>query len=91
MSGLNFTSILWDRDDDPKGNVQHIAQHYLSKEDVEAVFDNPTGTDTSQSSGEPIIFGETCNGRYITVVYEVIDTFTVRPITAYDVPRPKRR
>lgn len=90
MSGLNFTSILWDHDDDPNGNVQHIAQHNLTREDVEDVFDNPTGTGTSRSSGRPVVFGETHDGRYIMVVYVAVDDSTVRPITAYDVQKPRR-
>lgn len=92
MSGPNFTTILWDRDDDPKGNVRHIARHHLTQEDVEDVFDNPTGTDTSRAlPHRPVIFGETRRGRYIMVAYDVIDASTAYPVTAYDVPRPKRR
>ncbi len=90
MSGLNFTSIQWDRDDDPHGNVQHIARHHLTMEEVEAVFQHPTGTDTSRSSGRPVVFGETGTGRYIMVAYEVVDASTVYPITAYEVPRRTR-
>jgi uncharacterized DUF497 family protein len=86
---MNFDSILWDLDDDPSGNVKHIARHGGTKEDVEDVFQNPTGTDTSRSSGMPVVFGETSTGRYIMVVYVVVDASTVRPITAYDVPRKK--
>jgi uncharacterized DUF497 family protein len=89
MSGMNFNSILWDREDDPRGNVQHIAKHHLTVEDVEDVFQNPTGTDISRSSGRPVVFGETRTGRYIMVAYEVVDTSTVYPITAYDVPRKR--
>ena len=91
MSGLNFISIFWDRDDDSNGNVQHIARHNLTKEDVEDVFEDPTGTNTSRSSGRPVVFGETRNGRYIMVVYEAVDDSTVYPVTAFDVPRPKRK
>lgn len=91
MSGLNFTSILWDRDDDPRGNVQHIARHHLTMDDIEDVFQNPAGTGISRSSGRPVIFGETRTGRYIMVAYEVINTATAYPITAYEVPRPKRK
>jgi uncharacterized DUF497 family protein len=90
VSGLNFTTILWDRDDDPKGNVQHIgAKHGLTKDDVEDVFQSPTGTGVSRSSGRPIVFGNTRTGRHIMVVYKVIDASTVRPITAYDVPKKR--
>ncbi|MBA3832286.1 MAG: BrnT family toxin [Chthoniobacterales bacterium] len=91
MSGLNFTSILWDRDDDPRGNVQHIARHNLTMEEVEAVFQNPGGTDISRSSGRPVVFGDTGTGRYIMVAYDVIDSTTAYPITAYEVRRPKRK
>jgi uncharacterized DUF497 family protein len=87
---MNFASILWDLDRDPSGNVKHIAKHGVTKEEVEDVFQNPSGTDTSRSSGRPVIFGDTRTGRNIMVVYEVIDASTVYPITAYDVPRRKR-
>lgn len=87
MSRLNFTSIIWDRDDDPRGNVQHIANHKVTKEEVEEVLQNPTDTDTSRSSGRPVVFGDTDSGRHLIVVYEMIDAATVYPITAYDVPR----
>ena len=87
MSGLNFTSIIWDSDDDPQGNVQHIAKHNLTVEEVEEVLQNATDMDTSRSSGRPVVFGDTVAGRHIIVVYEMIDVSTVYPITAYDVPR----
>ena len=35
---MSFFSILWDSEDDPEGNVAHIAEHGLSVEDVEAVL-----------------------------------------------------
>lgn len=91
MSGLNFNSILWDPDDDPCGNVQHIAEHGVTQDEVEDVFQNQTGTDTSRSSGRPVVFGNTCTGRHLIVVYEVIDANTIYPITAYDVPKRERR
>ncbi len=88
---MQFDSILWDRDDDPAGNVQHITvKHGLTKDDVEDVFQNPTGTGISRSSGRPVVFGETRTGRHIMIVYHVISADTVRPITAYEVPRRKR-
>ncbi len=55
--------------------------------DVARVFDNPVGSDTSDSSGRPMIFGYTGDGRYITVVYEQIDEDTVYPVTAFEVPK----
>jgi len=87
MSGLNFTSIIWDRDDDPRGNIRHIARKGITKEEVEEVLQNPTDMDTSWSSGRPVVFGDTGAGRHLMVVYEMIDADTFYPITAYDVPR----
>ena len=48
-----------------------------------------TDEDVSRSSGRPVVFGDTSAGRHLMVVYDEIDTKTVYPITAYDVPRRK--
>lgn len=77
--------IVWDPDDDPRGNVQHLARHDVSKADVAEVLRDPIGQETSQSTGRPIVFGETRLGRRLAVVFEVIDAGTVYPITAFDV------
>lgn len=87
---MPFDSILWDLNDDPEGNVQHCAEHEVSKEEVEEVLRNPTDTDESHSSGSPVAFGDTSTGRHLIVVYEEIDADTVYPITTYDVPRRNR-
>ncbi len=84
---MAFESILWDLDDDPDGNVQHCAEHGVTMEEVEEVFQNITDSDVSRSSGRPVAFGETRAGRHLMVVYEDIDADTVYPVTAYDVPR----
>ncbi len=55
------------------GNIEHIAEHGLTQDDVQHVFDNPTGYGVSRSSGEPAVFGYTPDGRYIIVVYCEID------------------
>jgi len=85
---MRFLQVIWDDDDDPDGNVQHIAQHGLVVEDVEHVIENPTSESISQSSGRPCFFGYTPAGEYITVVYEVVDADTIYPVTAYEVPEP---
>ncbi len=91
MSWPNFNCILWDRDDDPNGNVQHIAKkHCITKEEVEEAVQNPKGTDISRSSGRPVVFGDTVAGRHLMVAYEQIDRDTIYPVTAFDVPRKKR-
>ncbi|QDV62184.1 hypothetical protein [Crateriforma conspicua] len=84
---MPLSSIIWDLDDDPEGNVVHVAEHGVTQEEVEDVLANPTDRDTSHSSGYPVAFGDTRTGRHLIVVYEQIDAETVYPITAYDVPR----
>jgi uncharacterized DUF497 family protein len=81
-------SIIWDLDDDEEGNVLHIAEHGIEKDDVAHAFDHPVGQATSDSSQRPMIFGYTLDGRYITVIYEQIDEDTVYPVTAFEVPEP---
>ena len=83
---MDADTIFWDLDDDPLGNVQHCLADGVSKEEVEDVFTHPIDTDISRSSGHPVVFGETRTGRIVMVVYELIDEFTIYPITAYEVP-----
>jgi uncharacterized DUF497 family protein len=85
-----FDSIIWDLDDDPDGNVQHCDQHGVTKEEVEEVFNNATDADISNSSGRPVVFGNTSTGRHLMVVYEEIDADTVYPVSANEVPRRQR-
>jgi len=75
--------IIWN--DEPGGNVEHIAEHGLTPEDVEAALFNPVANDVSRSSGLPIALGFASDGRYILVVYEEIDDTTLYPVTAYEV------
>ena len=88
---MAFDSIIWDLDDDPDGNVQHIAEHGVTKEEVEEIFENASDADVSRTSGRPVIFGDTGEGRHLMVAYEEIDDDTVYPVTAYEVPRRRRR
>ena len=81
---MGDVQIIWDLEDDPEGNVQHCAQHGVTKEEV---FEHATDVDISRSSGRPVVFGDTSTGRHLMVVYEEIDADTVYPVTAYDVPR----
>ncbi|MEM9943688.1 MAG: hypothetical protein AAF939_19150 [Planctomycetota bacterium] len=78
-----YLEVIWD--DEPSGNVEHIAEHDLTLEDVEAVLCHPLDNDISRSSGLPIVFGFTPVRRYILVVYERLSDVKVYPITAYDV------
>ena len=82
---MAYIEIIWDLVDDPQGNVQHIARNGLSKEEVEFVIRNPESWSYSRTSGDPIVFGKTEFGLEIAVVYEDIDEFSVRPVTAFRV------
>jgi uncharacterized DUF497 family protein len=78
--------IAWDDEDDPQGNVQHIAHNGISMEDFEAIL---TGTrpqrGRSRSTGRRTAWGALSDGREIVIVYEVESThpLVIRPITAF--------
>lgn len=88
---MRFEAILWDLDDDPDGNVQHCAEHGVTKEEVEEVLESAMDADVSRSTGRPLVFGDTSAGRHLMVVYENVDAVTVYSVTAYEVPRRYRR
>jgi uncharacterized DUF497 family protein len=85
---IDFDLIAWDEEDDPRGNVQHIAANGLTIEEVEHVlYDHANRPIVSRSSGRPAVFGATVSGKDILVVYEVLETqpvIVIRPITAYE-------
>lgn len=87
---MRFDAVIWDLEDDPAGNVQHCAEHGISQDEIEEVFENISDEDISASSGRPVVFGDTRAGRHLMVVYERIDEETVYPVTAYEVPRRQR-
>ena len=90
---MTEVSIIWDGADDADGDVQHIAEHGITVEEVEEVLLDRDSEDTiSRSSGRPITFGYTASGRYLAVVWEHIDDdpLTLYPITAYDAPERRR-
>ena len=81
---MRISRVLWDLDDDPEGNVQHIAEHGLTVDEVEDVLYAAEEVVASQSSGRSITFGETCTGKQIAVVLEIVDEdpLVVYPVTA---------
>lgn len=90
MPQLDF---IWDLEDDPEGNYWHICVegHGISREEVEEVLEaHYPGEATSHSSGRPLVFGWTGQGRYIVIAYEDVpgDVPTVFPVTAYEVTPP---
>ena len=68
--------------------VDHLAEHGISQDDFEQVVCHPVGKGLSRSTGLPVAWGYTADGRYIMAVYEQIDRLTVLPVTAYEVPEP---
>ncbi len=90
---MNDAQVVWDPDDDPDGNVQHVAENDLTVDEVEDALLNPENTTVvSRTSGRPLTFGWTFTGRYIAVIWETVSDnptmIRVRP--AYDV-EPRRR
>jgi uncharacterized DUF497 family protein len=85
---IDFDLITWDEEDDPRGNVQHIAANGLTIEEVEHVLhDHANRPIVSRSTGRPAVLGATATGKDILVVYEVLETepvIVIRPITAYE-------
>jgi len=88
---MGVLRIFWDGEDDPDGNIDHIAEHDLTIEDVEHVLNDPVEEGVSRSTGLPVVWGYVPDGRYIIVVYEQVAEDTVRVVTAYEVPEPLRR
>lgn len=81
--------IIWNPE--PGGNLEHIAEHDLTPEDIEDVLLAPLGHAVSRSSGRPIVYGFTMTGRYILVVYDKIAEDTIYPVTAYDLQENMNR
>ena len=85
--------VVWDAEDDPEGNYQHIVgTGEVTAEEVEEVLANHPGDRPdafSDATGNPIIFGTTSTGKRIAVVYSDEsddDLIIIRPVTAYPVP-----
>lgn len=84
--------IVWDAEDDPEGNFQHIVgTGEVTADEVEEILnDHPADAPDaySESTGNPIIFGTTSSGKRIAVVYSDesdADLIIIRPVTAYPV------
>jgi uncharacterized DUF497 family protein len=80
--------FLWDDDDDPNGNVAHIAEHGVTPTDAEdAILDPRRVPATARRVGSQqrrrAIVGATRNGRILLVVY-VVHEGAYRVITAYE-------
>jgi hypothetical protein len=65
--------------------VEHLEEHDVSVDDFEDIVSNPESVGVSRSSGYPIAFGHTPDGRHLCCVYNRLDNDTIEPITAYEV------
>ena len=84
-----YARVIWD--DEPGGNVEHIAQNGLTPDEVDTVLlDDSIPTAYSNSTGKPCKFGHTLTGKHIIVVWDEVDDdpLTIYPATAYEVPEP---
>ena len=64
---MPYFDFIWELTED--GNMAHMAEHGLTPDDIEPIVLNPDHLTVSRSSGRPIAFGVTRDGRYIAVVY----------------------
>ena len=87
---MAYYEYLWS--DENGGNVEHIAEHGLTPDDWEFVFENFEDEGISKTTCRPIRFGYTPDDRHIVVVFEWLDDeqILVLPMTAYDAPERKR-
>ncbi len=75
-----FHVFLWDGEND-----LHVAEHDVTTAEFEFAVLNADHVGVSHSSGRPIAFGSTAEGRSLACVYEIIDEIYCYPITAYEV------
>jgi uncharacterized DUF497 family protein len=80
---MPWFDVIWNYE--PGGNVEHIAEHGVTPEDVEGVICDPLATTQSRNSKRPVATGYTSDGRLILVIYEQIDESTVYPVTSYEI------
>jgi uncharacterized DUF497 family protein len=80
---MPWFDIVWD--ESPHGNVAHLAEHGVSRDEAEEVLMNAVGREKSRSSNRLVAFGRTSSGRALAVVYEMLDAITLLPVTAFDI------
>lgn len=80
--------IIWDDEDNPRGNVAHLADNDVAPDEFEEILaDDATPHARSRSSGRPMKRGLTRSGQDLVIVYEIEsqDPSVVRPVTAFAV------
>lgn len=66
--------------------VEHLAEHDVTPDEFEEVIANPDHEAVSRSTGNPLAFGFTSEGRYLCCVYRSLGDDVIEPVTAYEVP-----
>ena len=64
--------------------VEHLAEHDITPDDFEFVVCNPTIQTKSRSTGRHAIYGYTPDGRWVFASYELLDEFTILPVTCFE-------
>lgn len=76
---MPYYFFLWQDD-----NTDHVGQHGVTPEEFEEVVCQPDFVEPSRSSDRLIAFGITSTGKYLACVYEMLDSDTVYPVTAFE-------
>jgi uncharacterized DUF497 family protein len=88
----DFDFVEWDAEDDPRSNLRHIADNGLTPDEVEDVLNSyDLYAATSNSTGQPVVFGRTRTGKSIIVVFKRTEenrVVVIRQVTAYEVDSP---
>ena len=64
--------------------IEHLAAHGVTPDEFEIVVQNPDSTGISRSTGRPYAVAIMDDGRELICFYELLDSMTVEPITAYE-------
>ena len=65
--------------------IDHLAEHDVSPEEFEEVVGDPDYEDISRSTGNPIAFGSTSEGRFLACVFKWLEDDLIEPVTSYEV------
>jgi uncharacterized DUF497 family protein len=81
---MPWFDVVWD-ESIPHGNVAHLSENGVSKDEAEEVLMTAIGREKSRSSDRWVAFGRTSSGRELAVVYEMLDAITILPVTAFEI------
>ena len=76
---MPFYFFIWTSE-----TVDHLAEHGVTPEDFEEIVSDPESEDVSRSTGNPLAFGSTSDGRFLCCVFKRLDDDTIEPVTAYE-------